>query len=353
MLTRIIHDIAEGPSEPGELCPDPNLLNGAFQVMMRGQARPEQIAALLMGLRVRGIEAPHLKATVDAMLDHVLPFPMVRDYPMLFDTCGTGGSGRTTINISTAAALVAAAAGLKIAKHGNWSVSSKSGSANVMEVFGYKIDCSPQLGAEMLDKHNFTFLFAPFYHPSMGHAGPIRRELKIRTIFNLAGPLANPVMPTHQMVGVVDRSLLGIMAKTLRDLGRQRAAVVHGRNGIDEVSLMQVTEVLHLRADGKIEEFSLEPRDFGARMIEIADLVVESPEDSGRRVRAILEGEKGPASDQVNANVAMVLWLADQAEDMKHAFGLAREVQESGKAAQILDQIVAISRRDMNPAKKD
>lgn len=346
MLSHILQEIVDGPSEPGELCPDPKLLNGAFHVLMRGLARPEQTAALLMGLSVRGVRSEHLEACISAMLDHVLPFNMKQEYPMLVDTCGTGGSGRTTVNISTTAGLILAAAGIPVAKHGNWGVSSRSGSANVMEEFGYKINCSSERSVKILEETNFCFLFAPFYHPAMGHAGPIRREIKIRTIFNLAGPLSNPARPNVQLLGVTRRDLMGVMIETLKKLGRKRALVVHDRNGMDEMSLTQVTECLHLREDGHIEELYFEPRDFGVEMIEMADLVVESPAESAQKVRQILEGADGPASDQANANVAAVLWMANKAGRMDDAFEMAREVQRSGKAAELLDKVITMSQTE-------
>lgn len=344
MLKHILQEIAAGPSEHGEICPSPELLDGAIQVIMRGQASPEEMAALLMGLRVRGEKAEHLKAVVDVMLEHARDFPSIKEYPVLIDTCGPGGGGRAIINISTATALIAAAAGVKIAKHGNKSVSSRSGSANIMEEFGYQLDCAPETAARMLDEHNFCFVFAPHYHPSMKHAAPVRKAITVRSIFNLAGPLSNPAGPTHQLVGVVDRELVGLMAETLRLLGRKRALVVHGRNGMDEISLTQVTEGLHLREDGHIEEFYLEPRDFGVEMLELADLVIQSPEDSARKVREVLEGAQNPAADEINANVAAVLWLAGEVHDMRHGFERAREVQRSGAGARVLDAVVKMSK---------
>lgn len=342
MLSHILQQIAEGPSEPGEICPDPKLLDGAIQVLMHGQGSPEQVAALLMGLRVRGEKAEHLQAVVEVMLEHARSFPRP-NVPMLFDTCGPGGAGRSIVNISTATALLAAAAGVPVAKHGNKSVSSRSGSGNVLEALGLKLDCSPETSAKMLQEIGFCFLFAPFYHPAMKHVMPVRREIKVRSIFNLAGPLSNPARPTHQLVGVVERHLVEVMAQTLQLLGRDRALIVHGRNGMDEVSLTQVTEGLLLNSRGELEDFILSPHDLGVEMIERADLVIESPEDSAVKIKQVLEGEGGPIADEINANVAAILWLADKAADMPHAFMLAREVQGSGAGAKLLARAIEIS----------
>lgn len=344
MLSTILHELADGSQEPGKLCPDPRLLEGAIQVIMRGQATATETAALLMGLRCRGENAEHLKAVVEVMLEHAVKFPRP-DVEVLVDTCGPGGVGRGTVNVSSAAALLAATAGVPVAKHGNRSVSSKSGSADVLEALGIKIDCSPETSAACLRKHNFAFLFAPIYHPAMKHAGPIRKEIKIRTIFNLAGPLSNPAGPTHQLVGVGRRSLMEPIAEALRLLGRKRALIVHGRNGLDEVGLDQVTEGLLLTEDGNIKSISFEPRDFGVEPIERADLVIDSPADSANKIRAVLEGAKGPIADEINANVAAVLLLTDRAQTIEQGFMIAREVQQSGKGMEILKAIAAMTQQ--------
>lgn len=340
MLKEILSELAEGP-EPGALCPEPERLQDAIRHVMRGEALPTEIAALLMGLRVRGEKPEHLKAVVEVMLEHALPFPAFGKLPLLLDTCGPGGAGRQVVNVSTATALISAAAGVPVAKHGNRSVSSRSGSADVLDALGYKIDCSPEVSAKLLHEFNFCFLFAPLYHPAMKHAGPVRKELRIRTIFNLAGPLSNPAGPTHQLVGVVRRELIETMARTLKLLGRRRALVVHGRNGLDEISLTQVTEGLHLRSDGVIESFILDPEDLGLEAIEMADLVIENPADSAAKIKRVLAGEPGAMADEINVNVAAVLWLAGEATDIRTGFLRAREVQQSGAALKLLDQLIA------------
>lgn len=340
MLTDILQEIALGPESPSEPCPDPARLREAFEVIMRGDAKPAQVAALLMGLRCRGERPEHLKAAIDVMLEHSVPLPLAPNRPVLVDTCGPGGIGRSTVNVSTATALLAATAGVPVAKHGNRSITSRSGSADALEALGFKLDCAPETSARLLEKHNFCFLFAPAYHPAMKHAGPIRRELSIRTIFNLAGPLSNPARPTHQLLGVGTRELLGLMAETLRLIGRKRALIVHGRDGSDEISLSQVTEGLHLREDGSFEDFILSPHDLDLHPQDRESLVIESPQESAAVIRRVLAGEPGPVADEINVNVAAVLWLADRAIDIKHGFNMAREVQQSGAGLKLLNAIV-------------
>ncbi len=343
MLEHILNDLAEGPTEPGEICPDPKLLEGAIQVVMSGEATSSQIGALLMGLRCRGEKPEHLKAVVDVMLSHATAFPNAGSHDVLLDTCGPGGVGRSTVNISTATALMSAAGGVKVAKHGNRSVSSKAGSADTLEALGIKIDCAPELSAKSLEETNFCFLFAPLYHPAMKHAGPVRKEVKFRSIFNLAGPLSNPALPTYQLVGVGRRALMRPYIETLKLLGRKRAMVVHGRNGLDEISLAQVTEGYLLQENGEIESITFSPSDFDVDMIDMADLVIDSPQDSANKIREYLGGKTGPIADEINANVAAVLLLAGKAETIGQGFMMAREIQSSGAGAKLLERVVQIT----------
>lgn len=342
MIAKVLHQLVDGV-EPGQLCPNPDDLGAAIRDVMEGRATAGQIAALLMGLRCHGEKAEHVKAVVDVMLEVCQPFPTERLTPQLFDTCGTGGDRHGTVNISTAAALLAAAAGLPVAKHGNRAMSSRSGSADVLEALGMKIDLSPERCGKLLEKTNFTFLFAPTWHPAMRHAGPVRRELRFRSIFNIAGPLSNPAHPTHQLVGVSDPDLIEPVAETLRLLGRRRALIVHGANGEDEISLTQITTGLHLTEQGELEPFYLEPSELGLKAVELAALVADGPADSAARVRRVLEGETGPVADVINLNLAAVIHLSGKEPTMVHAFNHAREIQGSGRAAQLLDEIIELS----------
>ncbi|CAN5343251.1 anthranilate phosphoribosyltransferase [soil metagenome] len=343
MLNDILKELAEGPGS-GQLCPDPEQLREAIRVIMRGEAKPTEIAALLMGLRIRGEQAEHLRVVVEAMLEHATVFPYDHPHDNLFDTCGTGGDMHGTVNISTATALLAAAAGIPVAKHGNRAVSSKSGTADVLEALGLPIDLAPAEAARQLSEHHFCFLFAQAYHPAMRHAAPIRRELGVRTIFNLAGPLSNPALPTHQLVGVPRAALIEPIAQTLKLLGRKRALIVHGRNGEDEISLTQETEGLHLREDGMLEAWSLNPRDLGLEVVEMGELTASGPQESAEKIHRVLAGEKGPVADVINLNLAGVLFLAGREKSMKNAFAAAREIQRSAVGDRLLDKLRAAAR---------
>jgi anthranilate phosphoribosyltransferase len=339
MILNLLEQLAEGNRHHDEVFPDPAILAEVMREVMRGNVPPTQLAALLMGLRCRAETAPHLKAVVDVMLENAVEFPEVKADSVIFDTCGTGGDQLNTVNISTATALLAASAGLTVAKHGNRAVSSKCGSAEVLETLGIKIDLEPAASARLLEEFHFCFLFAQKYHPAMKHAGPVRRELRFRTIFNLAGPLSNPARPTHQLVGVARRDLMSPMIESLKLLGRRRALVVHGRNGEDEISLTTVTEGFHLRADGHIEDFYLDPLDLGLQVVDVAELVVADACESAGKLERVLAGAPGPISDVINLNLAAVLWLAERAPNMKVAFNEAREIQQSGKGLRALEEL--------------
>ncbi|MCC6545936.1 anthranilate phosphoribosyltransferase [Candidatus Sumerlaeota bacterium] len=345
MIEAIIDELVVGSGE-GTLCPDPARLRAAMDEIMRGEALPTQIAAMLMGMRVRGEKPEHLKAVVDGMLAYAAPFPRAGIDGVVVDTCGPGGLGRGLMNVSTGTALLAAAAGVRTAKHGNKSVSSKSGSADVLQALGYKIDCSPAVSSRLLRDHNFCFLFAPLYHPAMRHAGPVRREIKVRTVFNLAGPLSNPALPNRQLIGVSHTSMMPLMAGALRLLGRERALIVHGQAGHDEISLSQITNAIFLTADGNFLKMIIDPADFGVEKSTLNSLAIDSPADSAERLRRVLEGEQSAVADEINVNVGAVLWLADRVGGLQDGFEIAREVQRSGKGAQLLDTLVAESQKE-------
>jgi anthranilate phosphoribosyltransferase len=340
MIEALLHELAEGNRSGRTPFPDSESLLEAFRSIMRGEVPPTQIAALLMALRCRGEGAEQLVPVVQVMLENALPFPAVGAHMQLFDTCGTGGDQLSTVNISTAAALLASAAGIKVAKHGNRAVSSKSGSAEVLEALGYPIGLEPAQSAALLNEFHFCFLFAQKYHPAMKFAGPVRRELKFRTVFNLAGPLSNPARPTHQLVGVSRRELLEPIVQALRLLGRREALVVHGRNGEDEISLTTVTEGLHLHVDGSIREFILDPLDLGLLPAEMGEIAAPDANASAALVRGVLAGSTGPVADVINLNLAAVLWMAGRAETMREAFNLAREIQQSGAAERHVNALI-------------
>lgn len=330
----------------GAPAPDPARLRLALDEIMRGDALPTQVAAMLMGLRVRGERPEHLKVVVEGMLAHATPFPRADIKGVVMDTCGPGGLGRSLVNVSTGTALLAAAAGVRIAKHGNKSVSSRSGSADVLQALGYKIDCAAETSARMLRDHNFCFLFAPLYHPAMKHAGPVRREIKVRTIFNLAGPLSNPALPSRQLLGVSHPSMLELMAQALKLLGRERALIVHGGEGHDEISLSQITHGILLAADGEFRKLTIDPADFGVKGATLQSLAIASPADSAEKLRRVLEGEQSVIADEINVNVGAVLWLADRVGGLRDGFEIAREIQRSGKGAELLQTLIAESNKE-------
>jgi len=263
----------------------------------------------------------------------------------VLDTCGTGGDESGTFNISTAAALVAAATGAVVAKHGNKSVSSSSGSSELLEGLGVRIDAGPALVARCLDELGFGFCYAPVFHGAMRHAAPVRKELRFRTIFNLAGPLANPARPRFQLLGVGRCELALTMAEALRQLGIRRAAVVTGSDGMDEVTLTGPTSVVEVQAD-EVRRTEWQPEDFGLPACRLEDLRVSTPEESVAVVRAILAGGAGPPRDVVLANAAAALWVAEKAGSLVEGVRRAAASIDQGKAAALLERLIALTNED-------
>lgn len=312
--------------------------------IVAGHGTPAKIAAILMGLRQRGETADEIEGFVRAMLAAAEPFDHGMPEGSLFDTCGAGGDGHGTFNVSTTAALVLAASGLPVAKHGGRAASSVCGSADLLEHWGLRLDAPKATLRRMLHETGFCFLFAPAWHHGMRHAAPVRRELRLRTIFNLCGPLASPARPGYQIIGVSHSAHVELVASALARLGRRHALVVHGTDGMDEITLTQITTGVLLRADGSMDGWSFNPLEIDLAPTEMAPFNVTSVEESARLSRGVLEGESGPAADLVNVNVAAALVLASPDLSMAQAFMRAREVQRSGKAAQVLDRAVAIGR---------
>lgn len=318
----------------------------AFGTLMTGEAPPPLVAALLTALAVRGEAAAELAGAADALRSAAVPFdPGVdTDSGVLVDTCGTGGDGSGSFNISTAAAVVAAAAGkpagLRISKHGNRSASSLTGSADVLAELGVRIDAPPAVSARCLRELGIAFLLAPVYHPAMRHVGPVRRELGFPTVFNLVGPLANPVLAARgpkslrQVIGCrADRAAL--MAEALRELGTPRAMVVSGRDGLDEVSPCALTLVRELR-DGAVRETAVDPRELGLPAVDPADLRAATPRESAAAVRDALSGRPGPRRTAVVLNAAAALLVGDAAPDWPSGLALSAEAIDSGRAADLL-----------------
>ncbi|RUO21395.1 anthranilate phosphoribosyltransferase [Aliidiomarina haloalkalitolerans] len=301
-----------------------------FQYLIRGQLTQNQIAAILVALKVRGETPAEIAGAAKALLAGSKAFPAL-DYPVA-DTCGTGGDGSNTINISTAAALVCASMGMKIAKHGNRSVSSRSGSADVLESMGIPLDLSPDENKDLLDRFGFCFLFAPHYHPGVRYAMPVRQELKTRTLFNLLGPLINPARPSAQLLGVYTPELCRPLAETLQMLGCERAMVVHG-NGLDEFALHGATQVVEVNGSDLLE-YSLTPEDFGLQRASIDRLKGGDAEHNARLLQAVFRGE-GVAEqrDAIAMNTAAVRYLTGAAATLKEACAESLDHIRSGNVA--------------------
>ena len=315
--------------------------------VMEGDATPAQIGGLLVALRLKGETADEITGCAEAMRAHVLPVKPKRDD--LVDTAGTGGDGMGTINISTAAALVAAAAGAGVAKHGNRAVSSASGSADVLEALGFRLELPPARIERSIDELGFGFLFAPTHHPAMRHAAPVRRELAARTVFNVLGPLTNPAGARAQVVGVYAPSLVRTIAEVLAQLGARRAFVVHGAGGIDELSPAGPNLVCEV-ADGDVREREIDPLELGVPRCDPADLRGGSPAENAAAVRAVFRGESGGRRSAILLNAAGALAAAGHAHDLAEGLELAREAIDSGAAAARLDELVTFSQATEVPA---
>jgi len=314
---------------------------GVMDEVMAGEATPAQIAGFLVALRAKGETAEEIAGCAEAMREHALAVRPARDD--LVDTAGTGGDGAGTLNISTAAALVAAAAGAAVAKHGNRAVSSASGSADVLEALGFELERPPERIARSIDELGFGFLFAPAHHPAMKHAAPVRRELATRTVFNVLGPLTNPAGARAQVVGVFAPELVRTIAEVLAQLGARRAFVVHGAYGIDELSPAGPNLVCEV-VDGSVRERTIDPLDLGVERCAPDALLGGTPARNADRIRAVFAGEEGGARDAILLNAAGAIAAAGHAADLRQGVELAREAVDSGAAAERLDELVAFSR---------
>ena len=310
-------------------------------VIMDGQALPTQVAGLLMALAIKGERAAEIVGFARAMRARAVPLP--RAAADVFDTCGTGGDGSGTFNVSTAAAIVTAGAGVRVAKHGNRAVSSKSGSADVFEALGVKLDVAPDRVAEALDA-GLAFFFAPAWHPSMRHAGPTRRELGVRTAFNLIGPLTNPAGARRQVIGVSRPEHAELVAEALRALGTDRAWVVHGAGGLDELSTLGSSRVIEV-TQGALREFDVHPSEASLPLTSIETLRGGSAADSAAFTQAILDGEAGPRSDIVLLNAGAALVVAGRADTLRDGVALARESVATGRARRALETLRSIYSR--------
>lgn len=314
----------------------------AMRILMSGQATPAQVGGFLVGLRMRGETVTEISAATRVMRELSTRVEVSPEH--LVDTCGTGGDDAGTFNISTASAFVAAAAGARVAKHGNRSVSSKSGSADVLEAAGVNLNLTPAQVAQCIDTVGVGFLFAQRHHKAMGHASAPRRELGVRTLFNLLGPMANPANAPNQVLGVYGQHWVRPMAEVLQTLGSRHVMVVHAADGLDELSIATHTLVAELR-EGEIEEYTVQPEDFGFRRASLDSLRVQDAGQSLALIRQVLAGEAGAARDIVCLNAGAALYVAGIAHSHAEGIDRAQQAIDGGFAAQRLQHLVDLTNR--------
>ncbi len=311
-----------------------------MEEIMSGEATPAQIAAFITALRIKGETVDEIAGLASVMRAKAVP---VVATPPLVDTCGTGGDNTATFNISTAAAFVAAGSGLKVAKHGNRAMSSHCGSADVLEALGVKIELGPEAVAECLETMGIGFMFAPTFHPAMKYAAGPRREIGIRTVFNILGPLTNPAHAEHQVIGVPSEELGNKIAAVLHRLGTKHSLVVHGRNGMDEISISGESLVWEVDEHGVSPPYEVSPTEFGFTAVSLDEISGGTPEENGEMLRHLLLGEKGPRRDVVVMNAAAALVAGNQAPDLKEGARIAEEAIDNGQALEKLDRLVRLS----------
>ncbi|MDZ4218559.1 MAG: anthranilate phosphoribosyltransferase [Methylobacter sp.] len=309
--------------------------------IMSGEVTPVQIAGILIGLRVKKETVGEISAAAQIMREFSTKVPVnKRDH--LIDTCGTGGDASHTFNISTASALVAAAAGAQVAKHGGRSVSSTCGSADVLEALGVNLNLTPEQVGQSIDRIGIGFMFAPNFHGAMKHAAPVRRELGIRTIFNVLGPLTNPAGADNQVLGVFHPDLVGIQARVLQRLGSRHVLVVHGADGMDEISLSGESYVAELK-NGTIEEYTVQPEDFGLKRAPLDTLRVANAEEACAMLSGVLDNTPGAPRDIVQLNAGAAIYVAGLAATLKEGIAQAGEIIASGAAKRKLEELVQFS----------
>jgi anthranilate phosphoribosyltransferase len=317
----------------------------AFDVVMEGEASPVQMSALLTALRVKGVSPVEVAGGVRALRKAMIPIS-ASSPDALIDTCGTGGGVVTTFNISTAVALVARGAGARIAKHGNRSFTSRSGSADVLEALDVRIELTPDEMASVLDEAGVVFMFAPLLHPAMRHVGPVRRELGFPTIMNVLGPLTNPAGVRRQLVGVADPALVPLVVEALKELGHIRALVVHGEAGLDELSPLGATDMAELR-DGTVSRRTVRPEDFGLVPCAVEELAGGEPEDNARIISSVLSGEeRGGARTAIVMNAGAALYVADLADSLEEGSAVAAAAIDDGRALDALEGLRSASRSE-------
>jgi anthranilate phosphoribosyltransferase len=320
----------------------PDMLKTMHQVM-GGELTPVQISAFLIALRCKGETVDEIVAAATVMRELSSKVTII-DTEKLVDTCGTGGDGIQTFNVSTVSAFVAAAAGAKVAKHGGRSVSSACGSADVLEVLGVNVNQTPEQVSKSVNEIGIGFMFAPNHHSAMKHAAPVRRELGVRTLFNLLGPLTNPANAKRQVMGVFDKALTGKLAQVLQKMGSEHVMVVHGADGMDEISFTGDTFVAELK-DGKIIEYILNPKQFGLRIHELKDIQIKNAQESKVMILDVLAGRLGAARDIVLLNAGAAIYTAGLKSNVHEGLEYAAEIIDSGKAASKLQQLIQKSQQ--------
>ena len=315
-------------------------MSSVMHGIMTGECTPAQVGGFLVGLRMKGETVGEIAAAAAVM--RRLATRVEVDKTHLVDTCGTGGDASGTFNVSTASALVAAGAGARVAKHGNRSVSGRSGSADVLEAAGVRLDLSPERTARCIDEAGVGFLFAPAYHGAMKHAIGPRREMAVRTIFNVLGPLTNPAGAPRQVIGVFARELVEPLARVLGELGSEHVMVVHSEDGLDELSLGAPTHVAELR-DGAVRCHVLDAGAFGFAPAAVESIIVDSAHASLEVIRSVLAGEPGPAADVTTFNAAAAIYVSGIVSSLEDGVARARESIASGRASGVLDRLVALS----------
>lgn len=307
--------------------------------VMAGELTPVQIAGILVALRIKGETVDEIAAAASVMRE-LSAKVSIQDSTHLIDTCGTGGDGIQTFNVSTVSAFVAAAAGAKVAKHGGRSVSSTCGSADVLEVLGVNVNQTPEQVANCVNDIGLGFMFAPNHHSAMKHSAPVRRELGVRTLFNLLGPLTNPANAKRQVMGVFSAALTGKLAHVLKQLGNEHVLVVCGADGMDEISFTGDTYVAELK-DGKVSEYTLNPKQFGLGLHELASIQVNDAHASKAMILDVLSGKTGAARDIVLLNAGAAIYVSGIAASLQAGIAIAADMLDNGKAMQKLQQLIA------------
>ncbi|HEX74443.1 MAG TPA: anthranilate phosphoribosyltransferase [Dehalococcoidia bacterium] len=313
---------------------------GVMEEIMSGDASPAQFASLVTGLRIKGETVDEIAGLASVMRTRAIPVVVT---PPVLDTCGTGGDNSATFNISTAVAFVAAGAGLKVAKHGNRAMSSHCGSADVLEALGVKIDLGAEAVAECVERVGIGFMFAPVFHPAMKYATAPRREIGIRTVFNILGPLTNPARAESQVIGVPSQELGSKIASVLHRLGTKHSLVVHGIDGMDEISISGKSLIWNVNQSGTLSPYQISPQDLGFNEASLAEIKGGTPEENAEMLHRILGGERSPRRDVVVMNAAAALVAGNRALDLREGTRLAEEVIDSGQALKKLDRLVRLS----------